>query len=41
MDQILKFEFSPGTPVSPTNKTVCHNISEILLKVVLNNKVLT
>ena len=28
--------FSPGTPVSPTNKTDHHNITEILLKVVLN-----
>jgi hypothetical protein len=26
--------FSPGTPVSPTNKTDRHDISEILLKVV-------
>ena len=29
--------FSPGTPVSFTNKTDCHNITEILLKVALNN----
>ena len=28
--------FSPGTPVSFTNKTDCHNIAEILLKVALN-----
>ena len=28
--------FSPGTPVSSTNKTDRHNIAEILLKVVLN-----
>jgi hypothetical protein len=28
--------FSPGTPVSSTNKTDCHNITEILLKVSLN-----
>ena len=28
--------FSPGPPVSPTNKTDRHNIIEILLKVVLN-----
>ena len=28
--------FSPGTPVSSTNKTDFHNITEILLKVVLN-----
>jgi hypothetical protein len=30
--------FSPGTPVSSTNKTDCHNITEILLKVALNTK---
>ena len=28
--------FSPGTPVSSYNKTDCHNITEILLKVELN-----
>ena len=28
--------FSPGTPVSSTNKTDCHNITVILLKVALN-----
>jgi hypothetical protein len=28
--------FSPGTPVSPTNKTDRHDITEILLKVALN-----
>jgi len=28
--------FSPGTPVSSTNKTDCHDISEILLKEELN-----
>jgi hypothetical protein len=28
--------FSPGTPVSFTNKTGCHNITEIVLKVALN-----
>jgi hypothetical protein len=28
--------FSPGTPVSSTNKTDHHDIAEILLKVVLN-----
>ena len=28
--------FSPDTPVSATNKTDCHNITEILLKVALN-----
>jgi hypothetical protein len=28
--------FSSGTPVSPTNKTDHHDITEILLKVALN-----
>jgi hypothetical protein len=28
--------FSPDTPVSSTNKTDCHNITEILLKVSLS-----
>jgi hypothetical protein len=28
--------FSPGMPVSPTNKTDLHEITEILLKVALN-----
>jgi len=28
--------FSPGTPVSSTNKTDCHHITEILWKVALN-----
>ena len=28
--------FSPGTPVSSTNKTIRHDITEILLKVALN-----
>ena len=28
--------FSPCTPVSATNKTDCHDIAEILLKVALN-----
>ena len=28
--------FSQGTPVSSTNKTACHDITEILLKVELN-----
>ena len=28
--------FSPGTLVSSTNKTDCHDITEILLKVALN-----
>jgi hypothetical protein len=30
--------FFPGTPVSSTNKTDHHNITEILLKVALNTK---
>ena len=33
--------FSPGTPVSSTNKTDCHHITEILLKVALNTITLT
>ena len=33
--------FSPGTPVSFTNKTDCHDITEILLKVALNTIILT
>jgi hypothetical protein len=28
--------FSPGTPVSSTNKTYLHGITDILLKVALN-----
>ena len=28
--------FPPCTPISSTNKTDCHDITEILLKVVLN-----
>ena len=28
--------FTPGTPVSSTNKTDCHDITEILLTVALN-----
>ena len=32
----LWYENSPGTPVSSTNKTDSHDITEILLKVVLN-----
>jgi hypothetical protein len=28
--------FSPGTPVSSTNKTDCQYITEIMLKVALN-----
>ena len=33
--------FSPGTPVSSTNKIDCHDITEILLKVALNTIALT
>jgi hypothetical protein len=33
--------FSPGTPVSSTNKTDCHDRTEILLKVALNTITLT
>jgi hypothetical protein len=33
--------FSPGTPVSSTNKIDRHDITEILLKVVLNTITLT
>jgi hypothetical protein len=33
--------FSPGTPVSSTNKTDRHDITEILLKVSLNTTILT
>jgi hypothetical protein len=33
--------FSPGIPVSGTNKTARHDIAEILLKVVLNTITLT
>jgi hypothetical protein len=29
--------YSPGTPVSSTNKAHLHDITEILLKVALNN----
>jgi hypothetical protein len=28
--------FSPGSPFSPTNKTYCHNLTEIMLIVALN-----
>ena len=35
------FLFSPGTPVSSTNKTDRHGITEILLKVALNTITLT
>ena len=33
--------FSPGTPASSTNKTDRHVITEILLKVALNTRILT
>ena len=33
--------FSPGTPVSSTNKTDCQDITKILLKVTLNTIILT
>jgi hypothetical protein len=33
--------FSPGTPVSSTNKFDCHDITEILLKVALNTIIQT
>jgi hypothetical protein len=33
--------FSPGTPITPINKTNRHHIAEILLKVVLNTIILT
>ena len=33
--------FSPGTPVSSTNKTDHHDIAEILLKVALNTIAIT
>jgi hypothetical protein len=33
--------FSPGTPVSSTNKTDQHDITEILLKVALNTLTIT
>jgi len=33
--------FSSGTPVSSTNKTDCHDIIEILLKVALSTLTLT
>jgi hypothetical protein len=33
--------FSPGSPVSSTNKTDCHDITEIVLKVALSTINLT
>jgi hypothetical protein len=35
--KLVSLWFSPGTPVSSTNKTDRHDITEILLKVALNN----
>jgi hypothetical protein len=32
--------YSPGNPVSSTNKTDCHDIADILLKVALNTIIL-
>jgi hypothetical protein len=36
MERCTRYNISPGTPVSSTNKTDRHHITEILLKVVLN-----
>ena len=36
LDALLCFKISPGTPVSSTNKTDCQDITEILLKVMLD-----
>ena len=33
--------FFPGTPISSTNKTDCHDINEIMLKVTLNSITVT
>jgi len=33
---VKSLENSPGTPLSSINKTNCHDITEILLKVALN-----
>ena len=42
---VIKFEsdmwFSPGTPVSTTNKSYCYDITEILLNVALNTITIT
>jgi hypothetical protein len=38
---LFSYLFSPGTPVSSTNKTGLHDIIEILLKVALNTITLT
>jgi len=36
MEGVAGLCFSQGTPVSSTNKTACHYINEVLLKVALN-----
>jgi hypothetical protein len=36
--QYYVIKFSPGTPVSSTNKTDRHDITDILLKVALNSQ---
>jgi hypothetical protein len=40
LNYVIKFAaelcFSPGTPISPTNKTDRHDVTEILVKVALN-----
>jgi hypothetical protein len=38
---MLKMELNTGTLVFSTNKTDCHNITEILLKVALNTITIT
>ena len=38
---ISDMRFSPGTPISTTNKTDLHDIAEILVKVALNSITLT
>jgi len=39
-DLLLVLWFFPGTPVSSTNKTDCHDIPEIVLQVALINIIL-
>ena len=39
--QYYVIKFSPGTPVSSTNKTDRHDVTDILLKVALSFKTLT
>jgi hypothetical protein len=36
VSDLRQVSVSPGTPISSTNKTDCQDITEILLKVVLN-----